>query len=423
MYGFEDASFPFSGGECRCGFDDPGEQEEPPPDSPSFSAGFSRSAVIYEDAYENRPGNWKPRRSTRVLVSVAASGGPNGGSFTLSTANLGKLSPVACGPMVLPPSMTLGPYEGYYASFICEGAAASGSADDVSISGMFIENETGEQISADDSLTVVRVELTPWLTIEENPSPHRHLLGVGESVNCSQYPNFSSVTWRSDLKWPVSSSSGQIFFTCPFLAGKNGISVTCGGLTYKPQVNVIEPDGIVAINVTSTRYGVPKGEAGGIGMELDLYLTPRNVSFGNIAMQETPCLTGTHSGYFDNPEFSNEWSHTEGQGAGEWYDVGTDNFFFRDNPRIERSLPRMTDDGRITTNKTYGWIDGTMVWDIPLGWGPKGTRAASGQVGSLEGYRQTFVIFSDGLAGVRKFSNQVTRRTNDVVYLNGVLRP
>ena len=48
-YDFECASFPVSGGECRCGFDDPLPSDPPPPEQPSFSVWFSDAAVIFED--------------------------------------------------------------------------------------------------------------------------------------------------------------------------------------------------------------------------------------------------------------------------------------------------------------------------------------------------------------------------------------
>ena len=423
-YDFEQSSVPVSGGECRCGFDDPEPPAPPPPpEQPSFSVSFSDAAVIFEDTYQDKPEVWMPKRSTRVWVTVSATGGTYGGSFTLTTENLGKLTPVACGPMVFPSSMDLGPYGMYNASFLCEGATESGSAGDVSILGSFVENETGASFSASNRLTVVRVELTPWVTAAENPCLHRHLVGIGEFVHCLQYPSSPPITWQSVSDWVISSNTDGTSFTCPLVSSENGIRATCGTQTYSPCIRVVEPDGIIAVNAAPIRYGVPKGEAGGIGMELDLYVLPRTVSFGNIAMQETPCLTGTHSGYFDNQEFAGEWCHSTNRGAGVWYDVGNDNFFFRDPAGFKRALPRMMDDGTITTDKAYGWQYGTIVWAVPLGWGAKGTRDNSGQVGILAGYQQTFVIFSDGFAGVRKFSNQVSRRTNDVVYLNRVLQP
>ena len=426
-YLFEVAEFPLTGGECRCGFDDPPpDNHEPsshaPDDPPSLTITFSEQAVIFEDAYEESPGVMMPRRSTRVRLTIDAYAGAQGGALWISDVNMNKLV-VVDGDISLPYSQQLAAGESYHATGVFEGLLASDSAQDVTVSGVLTETGTSGQVSSSEKVTAVRVELTPCATAPENPSAHRHLLGIGEIVNCLQYPSSPSVTWQSDSGWTVSNSLGVTFFTAPLLAGENGIHATCEGQVYSPRVRVIEPEGIVAENAEAVRYGVPKGEAGGIGMKLDLYVIPRMVSFSNIAMQETPCLTGTHSGYFDNPAFADEWCHRTNHGAGEWHDIRGDNFFFKDYPRVQGAWPRMMNDGTITTDKAYGWQDGTMVWDIPIGWGAKGTEDNSGQVGVIEGYKQEFVIFSDGFAGVRKFSNQVTRRTNDVVHLNGVLKP
>ncbi|MBQ6337858.1 MAG: hypothetical protein IJI36_01825 [Kiritimatiellae bacterium] len=425
-YGFENASFPFSGGECRCGFDDPGEQEEPPPDSPSFSAGFSRSAVIYEDAYENRPGNWKPRRSTRVLVSVAASGGPNGGSFTLSTANLGKLSPVACGPMVLPPSMTLGPYEGYYASFICEGAAASGSADDVSISGMFIENETGEQISADDSLTVVRVEFKPIVTAPNNDCIHRHDFGVCEYVEHLQYPSAPAVSWN-----PIAGSevvyAGSSHFQCPLWGVDNPLRADVGTVHYTPKIQVVEPQGVESKALDYIPYDniVHIGEAGGIGMRLNLYVTPFDVSFSEIAVEEVPCFTYVAQGYFTNPYYQGAFGHTGGwwgAGAGVWLKVLSDDNMLNgvDTAAFHRKIPWLTSDGTVTTNAAYAWTEGEVQIDNPFGWNVLGTEGDAPPCKEFgHDIRDTIRLDARGKVGVWKLDNWVERTTNGVIRLHG----
>jgi hypothetical protein len=378
--------------------------------------------VIFEDEYEDFPGVSAPKRSTRVRISVDACGGPNGGILSLSSCNLGKLAPVG-GGVTLPTNLMLASGKTFHTSGVFEGMEASGQEEDVSVGGTLSEFFTSQQHSAANALTAVRVELVPWVTAAENPCLNRHVLGIGENVNCMQYPSIPQVVWHSVSNGVVSSIMGQTVFTAPLIAETNGVRAECRGLIYTPRLTIIEPQRIAAVNATATRHGVPKGEAGGIGMELDLYVLPRTVSFGNIAMQEVPCLIGTHTGYFDNQEFANVWSHSRDCGAGVWYDVHNDNYFFKDNPRIGHALPRMTDDGVITDDKTCGWQYGTVDWHVPLGWGARGTRDDSGQVGVLEGYEQSFVIYENGLSGVRKFFNQVTRQTNGVVCLNGVLRP
>ena len=63
--------------------------------------------------------------------SVSASGGPFGGSFSLTTRNLEKLAVIGgSGPIALPTSKSLEPFETYSATFECEGTEASDSEGD-----------------------------------------------------------------------------------------------------------------------------------------------------------------------------------------------------------------------------------------------------------------------------------------------------
>ena len=70
------------------------------------------------------------------------------------------------------------------------------------------------------------------------------------------------------------------------------------------------------------------GEAGGIGMELYQYVTPMDVSFSEIAVQEVPCFTYEVEGYFTNSYFNGAFAHTGGwwgAGAGRWSNVNVGN--------------------------------------------------------------------------------------------------
>ena len=117
-----------------------------------------KGAVIFEDAYRNtEDGPQVPRRSTTTKrLTVSASGGPFGGSFTLTTRNLEKLIAAnGPGPVALTPGMTLGPYETYSATFECAGIEASGSENDVEVEGSFTENVMGWTESPRSAATVV----------------------------------------------------------------------------------------------------------------------------------------------------------------------------------------------------------------------------------------------------------------------------
>ena len=356
---------------------------------------------------------WYNTVCSNVLTAVEGGGaGPTG------------VSPVACGPMVLPSSMTLGPYEGYYASFICEGAAASGSADDVSISGTFTENGTGEQVSADDSLTVVRVEFKPIVTAPNNDCIHRHDFGVCEYVEHLQYPSAPAVSWN-----PIAGSevvyAGSPHFQCPLWGVDNPLRADVGTVHYTPKIQVVEPKWISSkAEERPVVYPdvVQKGEAGCIGMRLHLYVEPIDVSFSEISVEEVPCLTYEANGYFANPYYNGAFGHTRLAGAGRWIRVLTDGNELDcvDIAAYKDKIPWLTPNGTVTTNAAYAWTDGEVYIDNPFGWNvaeTKGDTLPYKEFG--HDIRDTIRIDGQGRVGVFKLDNWVERKTNDVIRLYG----
>ena len=422
-YDFECASFPVSSGECRCGFDDPEPPAPPPPpEQPSFSVSFSDAAVIFEDAYEDTPGVYMPKRSTRVWVTVSATGGTHGGSFTLVTENLGKLTPVACESMAFPPSMPVGPYGTYCASFLCEGASQSGSAGDVKISGTFVENETGASISASNRLTVVRVEFKPIVTAPENDCLHRHAFGVCEYVEHLQYPSAPAVSWNSTAGSEV-AYAGSPHYKCPLWGVDNPLRAEIGDVRYAPKIKVVEPNGVRArvFGNPIVYPSVRKGEAGGIGMWLHLYAEPLDVSFSQIMIEEVPCANCEVEGYFENPYFNVISGHTRLAGAGNWVKVGFDNKIGQeDEAGYIDKIPWLTPDGNETTNAVCAWTEGRVYIDNPFGWNMWGTTNGIPPYKEFgHDIQDSIKIDGQGRVGVFKLANWVERTTNDVVNLHG----
>ena len=364
-YDFECASFPVSGGGCRCGFVEPDPPAPPPPpEQPSFSVSFSDSAVIFEDTYQDEPGVWKPRRSTRVWVSVSATGGTHGGSFTLVTENLGKLVPVACEPMVFPPSMTVGPYGTYCASFLCEGASQSDSAGDVRMSGTFIENETGASFSSSNRLTVVKVEIKEKVIAIGNPSVHRHRYGIGEEVQCLQKPAIPSVLWGTTGNGSFSSGS-ETLFLCPMRAEEFQLLARCSDTFLPIPISVIEPEAIVC---DYAEFLPPVAGGNGCGMLLRLLVVPFTVSFRNLKIQEVPAdlgnwqQWGSHDGYFSDYAFYQYWCHSTFWGAGVWRSV-------------DEFCSLGFDESRML-NWPQPWSEGHLSWKIPYGWKHKDSTSS-----------------------------------------------
>ena len=428
-YLFEVAEFPVEGGECRCGFDDPPYEEywvpHEPYDGPSLTISFSKSAVIFEDAYEDSPGVTKPKRSTRVRLTIDAYGGPDGGSLWLTGENLGKLVAVD-GGVSLPYSKVLSASESYHATGVYEGVVESDTANDVTVSGSLVPNGPWETIQADAQITVARILLTPEVPPPKEATNGRHTYGVCEFVRRFQFPSTPAVTWN-----PVGGGSnavsrtGHLCYQFPLNACQNPLHVELGDAFYVPRLSCIAPSGIVAREVELCTYGLPAGKAGGIGLRQAFYVTPFTVSFSEIAIEEVPCDEGSANGYFRYVVDPDGWSHTRLAGAGKWLDVDTDNRASSTNRVVDEAaiyeeLPPITPDGVVTNDYSYGWMDGLMIWQIPFGWHARGTSGETAQAGNIAGTTQEFYIDRWGHTAIRKFNNQATRRIDDRRFFNGV---
>jgi hypothetical protein len=170
---------------------------------------------------------------------------------------------------------------------------------------------------------------------------------------------------------------------------------------------------------------VHKGEAGGIGMKLYLYITPLEVSFSEIAIEEVPCLAYEADGYFTNPYFNGAFAHTGGQwgaGAGTWLKVLRDDNMVDciDTAAYNDKIPWLTPNGTVTTNVAYAWTDGSVHIDNPFGWHVKDTSGNTPPHKVFGEYIQdTIMLDRHGRVGVWKLNNWVERSTNDVVRLYG----
>ena len=427
-YAFEKALFAVTGGVCRCGFDDPFESGtgHDTNNVPMLSVSFSRQAVIFEDAYEDSPGVVKPRRSSRVRITVDAYGGEHGGVLSVSAANLGKLTSIG-GGVTMPIHYGLASEEHFYVTGVYEGAEASGSTNDVTLSGTFTEYFTSQQHQSNDSLTVVRVELRPHVIAPNNDSLNRHRYGVRELVRYVQEPLAPAVTWNPVGGGVIETVGLHDYYRCPLYGCENPLRAEIGAATYPFSVEVVEPDGMESKAIGAVVYSnvVHRGEAGGIGMELYLYVTPKDVSFSEISVQEVPCFTYTVERYFENPYFNGAFAHTGGSwgaGAGRWLDVDPDGNRLKgqDTAAYEEKIPWLTPSGTPTTNSAYAWTEGHAYMDTPMGWNVKGTSGNTPPYKRFgEGLQQVFRIDRHGRVGVFKLDNEAIRTTNDVVTLMG----
>ena len=394
------------------------DEPEPPEDEnePGVSVWFEEKAVIFEDEYENAPGETVPRRSTRTTLKCWAYGGELGGNFTVDLSGLGALKLVSGTP---PSGRMLGPgeYVEFEAEYEAEKASSRENGTVAKVS--FTENKTNVVYDDEDKMTVVEVKISPAVAAPENNAPGRHKYGVREKVRCSQSPFSPLLTWLDSGDGELKTLSQEVKYVCPLSSTVNPLKVFYGNVEYEPNLIVVEPNAIMARNPKSINFGRHPNQAGWVGMELELYVKPLDVSFFEIAVEEVPCNRGLHTGYFDNPYFSHMWYHTRENHAGNWVDVSLGNFFAYDNAAIADKLDQILTVDSVGNSVEDGWIDGNITWEVPFGWNEAGT---SGQAEAYrtfaEGVTQEMIIFHNGRTGVRKLGNQVVRMTNDVVILN-----
>ena len=209
--------------------------------------------------------------------------------------------------------------------------------------------------------------------------------------------------------WLYEQEDGDTGYRCPALAMQGGLTVKVDGCNYEPNLDIIEPVGIVCHRGWVRRFGAARGSAGGIGMSLDLTITPESVSFTGLAFVEVPSEDGSRNGYFTNSIFASSQSHTEDNDAGTWYKISPDNHFFDDCPRMERTCPQP-------------WYDGDIIWEIPIAWGRRESGNFVDRLGNMNGYQQIFTIDSFGGVRIDKFQNWVKRMPNDdVTHSSGII--
>lgn len=366
LYCLENAFFSVVGGGCRCGFDDPSPMSQMGNGNtplPSFSVSFSAPAVMFEETYENSPGAWCQRRSTRVRLSIGAYGGPNGGTITLTSTNLGKLAPIGCGPLVLPSSIAIGPHENYSLSFMCEANSQSDVANDITASGTFTENGTGAAIPA--------------------------------------------IQWVASGNGTVSNSLPTCYM-CPIRAERGGILARIASVSYAPQIIVVEPQELIC-----TAYGfLPADPLMGVGMALELKVRPLDVAFDGLQLQEVaapPNATspewGIHEGYFNDYAYTTKWYHYAWWGSGTWVSVLPGNRFGGyDQSRMH--------------NWPQPWGSGRMTWVIPIAWKSRHSSGSSGD-GQLEVRYTSEWTMTDEYVIKTKHQQTLTVMESGLVFLNG----
>ena len=408
---------------------DPTPTPSAAPYAASVSANFSKDAVIFEDGYENSPGEWVSRRSTATMLTISANGGTNGAVLSVSATNLGKLQKNS-GPVFPSQSVSVPAMQSITYAMNYVGLSASGTADDIEVVATLVDNVTGESITNDCQATSVRVELAAVWEAPENPCTNRHVYGVGERVRFRTFPesvDTSVQLTRIDTNElyhydNIIDSAGKIY-ACPIYSVTPNLKVVCREAEYRPEMTIVEPKEIISPNAFWDSYYAPcrsPGSVGGTLLAITNYVGPMNVSFHGIMVSEIPCThTNMPSGYFATTNYTGQWTHWRifDYGWGMATRIATNNYWTVD--RAGHPL------------EYENWSAGRLVWNIPIGWvrmrfdgdDRHGVREAEHEInadndnlsrilligGKQDAYQQIFSISDDGTASIEKHGHTMSR--------------
>jgi hypothetical protein len=392
---YEGYSLGFGGIECGC-TSYSGPEEDDGPYAASASVAFSKRVVIFEDAYTNTPLEIISRKSTRTTLTCLAHGGPNGGRAIFSIANSNKL--LCIGGVDLPLEVDIPAGHRFLLNIDYEGIKSSDDEDDIVATARFVDNVDGVIADATSYITVVELELRP--VVEREGCEKRHIWGIGEVIECELTPKIDKWAFIAEGGSITNFTAGYSHYTVPMSSSDNFLSVKCDRDFYVPEIRVLYPEKIVVGKGSELLYGVGQGVAGGIGMLLELYLSPTTVSFSRIAAMEVPSTNNIVNGYFLDVCFSNMWSHSTHNGAGEWHNVGVDNFFFNDEACMGDALPEP-------------WESGTIIWNVPIEYRSRDSVINERFALPVQ-YTQSFSIDSAGTVKVEKFGLWVERLSSGV---------
>ena len=427
-YTIEQTIFPVEGGMCRCGLDDPppdgsAPNSHEPTDPPSLTITFSKQAVLFEDEYEDDPGVIKPRRSTRVRLTIDAYGGAQGGTLWITGMNMDKLIAID-GDVTLPYSQEIPANTAYHASSVYEGVSASVSVNDVMVNGSLLLNGQSTQIDSLAQLTSMKIELQTVREAPSNPSMHRHVHGIGEMVLLNYHPSGNVAL---DLVDAHESGTGSArLITWGISNVQHQLTIRLADARYVPMISVLTPNGIEGQRVQSQTFGLPAGVAGGLALVQRYRVHPLNVSFEGLSIEEVPCDEEIPpEGYFVYTA-TNVFhrSHTRAAKAGVWVTVssgnilgGPDSF---DKAGFTGSLQRRTPEGVLTDDPTYGWCTGgSLTWKIPFGWNKHPHSLSADPVERFaEETRQVFRISANGDFRMEKLGHYAERKIDGRVFVD-----
>ena len=383
---------------------------------------FSKRAVIFEDSYEGSPGVTNLANSTEVSLVCSAFCGHQRAIVTFSMENMNKLKFI--NGRTLPYTCVLEPNERICFTNQYSAVSESMVERDVEASATYYEVGTGRLNDSHDEITIIRLELRPEVIARQNSCLNRHKFGVGERCELIFNPKLTQ-TMVLPMAGSVTNLNNKYFYDCPLTSAISPVKVVHQDVEYFPCVTIVEPQGVVAEDISFCADDAQAGFACGIALVMDLIAMPLDVSFQRICIEEVPSTNGVLIGYFNNPLFERERCHDREHGAGVWHVVdGYNRFLVGDTAGFVPCIFLCVDgSGSLTNSNTGRWTDGEIMWDVPCGWASLDADETTAPIGVFaETEKQRMGIEACGNTSVRKHGNYLRRLVDGRVYLNGVLQ-
>ena len=367
--------------------DDPPEPDDPP--TPPVSVAFEEKVVIFEDEYEDSPGVFVSRRSTKTKLTVTANGGANGGMLSLLVPDGLDMCAGQSGlPGYIAPNETIS-WEANY-----EGVAASDRIGGTQVTAILTDFVTLNTADASDSLTVVEVIRTAVATTPAERS--RTNLGVGEVVNIAIRPALSLVIVSARCgSVAAQDQQGCWAYLSPHQACNDTLTFAVADDNHTINLSIVEPSGF-AVRSIAGFSNAGENVAGAFSADIYYFPLPTNVSFYALDFIEVGMLSDDATGYFTN-SFCAAWLDHSQNGAGEWIWLNTfdDNFV---DMIVMPTLPEPWDDG------------GGFTWPVPVAWR---FHDEVGVTNVICNHNQRFELDANGTSRIRKMGCLVERATNN----------
>jgi hypothetical protein len=222
-----------------------------------------------------------------------------------------------------------------------------------------------------------------------DPNLERTSLGVGERDLISGMP--AETHWSTSAgTLSTAGPSSATTLTAPGTHTSITVTATVRSESCTINFDVVEPTG-VQVNLRSQDSYTPPYV--GAGLYLDVFLTPKTVSFYRVQIMEPAAAATGRTGYFvNNPPPNHDAAH----GADDWHPVNCDNKVV---------------EGVFDHAYSSGWplgATGSYTWPISPIWSIDGT----GPTHALNGWTAQVHTMTSGTMRVDKLGHSVTRAQN-----------